>query len=279
MDNGARTAVVVVVAVAAAGIIPGVISVTGLGPNLTRLIILVSGESLLLLLVLSGIAAIILGMGMPTTVMYIILVSVMGGALEEFGVALIAAHLYVLYLGLMADVTPPVMVAAYAAAGVAKAEAFETGKLAFMLSLNKILVPFAFVYAPGLLLVRDWDNSADTLQLVSLSDLLDPGYLVPEVLVPVVGVFAGVYALGVTIIGYRTTRVSSVRRVLYGLSSVLLTVPALFTTLLGAAVTVESQSVETLALRTVGAALLVGLVLYERRTEREPSATEKGTSA
>lgn len=226
MDSGARTATLVVVAVAAAGIIPGVISVTGLGPNLTRLIILASAESFLLLLVLAGIGAVILGMGMPTTVMYIILVSVMGGALEEFGVALIAAHLFVLYLGLMADVTPPVMVAAYAAAGVAKSEAFETGKLAFMLSLNKILVPFAFVYAPGILLIRDWGPGG--IELVGFSDLLDVSYFVPEVLIPVLGMFVGVYALGVTIIGYRSAEVPGRERALHAVAAVMMMVPALF---------------------------------------------------
>ncbi|WP_336134621.1 TRAP transporter permease [Natronomonas amylolytica] len=282
MDSGARTATLVVVAVAAAGVIPGVISVSGLGPNLTRLIILASGESFLLLLVLAGISAIILGMGMPTTVMYIILISVLGNALGTFGVALLAAHLFVLYLGLMADVTPPVMVAAYAAAGVANSDPFETGKLAFMLSLNKILVPFAFVFAPGILLIKDWDTEAGELTLVGPADILDLGFFVPEVLIPVVGLFAGVYAMGVTIIGYRSTKVSQLERVLYAVAGVLLMVPALFLSpvgftagLAGLGVDVLTSTSELVA-RGLGAALLAALVVADRRRRAEQAGTETG---
>ena len=226
MDRGARTATMVVVAVAAAGVIPGVISVTGLGPNLTRLVIIASGESFLLLLLLAGISALILGMGMPTTVMYIILVSVLGGALQEMGVALLAAHLFVLYFGLMADVTPPMMVAAYAGAGVAKSDPFETGKTAFLLSLNKIMVPFAFVFAPGIMLLRG-DPALGESELIGFADVLDFSFFVPEVIVPVLGMFAGVYSFGVAIIGFLYTEVDLKERILFILAGTMLMVPPL----------------------------------------------------
>ena len=268
MESGARTATLVVVAVAAAGVIPGVISVSGLGPNLTRLVILASGESFVLLLLLAGISAIVLGMGMPTTVMYIILISVLGSALQSFPIAALAAHLFVLYLGLMADVTPPVMVAAYAAAGVANSEPFETGKTAFLLSLNKILVPFAFAFAPGMLLIKEWDGSGG-VTLVSLSDVLDPGYFVPEVLLPVIGLFVGVYAMGVAIIGHRSAPVPDAERTLYAVASILLMVPALFLspveTLFGLATGGLSVS---LVARGVGGVLLAVLVVSDRRRKR-----------
>ncbi|WP_323192911.1 TRAP transporter large permease subunit, partial [Halostella sp. PRR32] len=89
MDSGAKTATIVVVAVAAAGIIPGVIGITGLGGSLRALIISVSGGSLVLLLILAGLAAVIVGMGMPTTVMYIIIVVLLGPVLPEFGIAIL----------------------------------------------------------------------------------------------------------------------------------------------------------------------------------------------
>ena len=269
MESGARTATLVVVAVAAAGVIPGVISVSGLGPNLTQLVVGASGGSFVVLLLLAGVSAVILGMGMPTTVMYIILISVLGSALQSFPIAALAAHLFVLYLGLMADVTPPVMVAAYAAAGVANSEPFETGKTAFLLSLNKILVPFAFAFAPGMLLVREWDGDGG-VTLVSAADLLEPGYVLPEVVVPVVGLFVGVYAMGVAIIGYRSASVPDTERVLYAVASILLMVPALFLSPAETLVGIETGGASVgLVARGVGGVLLVALVIRDRRRERE----------
>ncbi|WP_254766217.1 TRAP transporter permease [Salinilacihabitans rarus] len=270
MESGARTATTVVIAVAAAGVIPGVISVTGLGPNLTSLILAVSGGSFLLLLVLTGVAAIIFGLGMPTTVMYIILVAMLGPALEEFGVAILAAHLFILYFGLMADVTPPVAVAAFAAAGVAKAEEFATAIIAFMLSLNKILVPFAFVFSPGILLFRVTDEGP---RLITRADVLDPGFFLPGVVVPVFGMFLGVYALGVTIIGYQYAEVDGVGRGLFSVSSILLMVPELavlvadpLLALVGGPGAPLTFTV-TFPLRVVGLAMLVALTGANRRRE------------
>ncbi len=262
MQRGAETAVIVVIAIAAAGVIPGVISVTGLGPNLTSLILTV-GDSFLALLIVSGVAAVILGMGMPTTVMYIILIAVMSGAFAAFDTPQIAAHLYVLYFGLMADVTPPVMVAAYAAAGVAKADAFETGKLAFMLSLNKILVPFAFVFTPGILLFR---GSGFDAPLMGWSDVFDLGFFLPEVVIPVVGMFAGVYAMGVTIIGYRNSSVPNRGRLLWGVAGIAMMVPALILSPIGGAASLVGLELDVLrtsidlSVRAAGAVLFVALI-------------------
>ncbi|UWG47266.1 TRAP-type uncharacterized transport system, fused permease component [Halanaeroarchaeum sp. HSR-CO] len=272
MEDGAKTATTVVVSVAAAGVIPGVISVTGLGPNLTALILSVSGQSLVGLLLLTGVAAIIFGMGMPTTVMYIILVAMLGPAIEEFGVALLAAHLFILYWGLMADVTPPVAVAAFAGAGVAKADEFETATTAFLLSLNKLLVPFAFVFSQGILLIKG--NQETGYSMVGLADLANVGYVVPEVLVPVLGLYLGVYALGVTIIGHQFSTVNGLERTLYGIASLFLTVPELLLlpaeTLIGlvAPVSLTGFAV-TFPIRATGLAILAGLsVLNRRRSDR-----------
>ncbi len=278
LDSGARTATIVVIAVAAAGVIPGIINITGLGGSFRALILDVSGGSLVLLLILAGIASIIVGMGMPTTVMYIIIVVLLGPVLPEFGIAILAAHLFVLYLGLMADVTPPVMVAAYAAAGVAKSDPFETGKLAFVLSLNKILVPFAFVFAPGILLLRG-DGPGD-FSVLTVADLTDVGFIVPEVIMPVVAMFAGVYALGVAIIGYYQTSVSRPARAGFVAAAVLLSIPGMILMPLGTALGFVGVDVtlftltNDLILRVAGAALLAGLVVANRRKAGNEPANE-----
>ncbi|CDK39692.1 TRAP transporter fused permease subunit [Halorubrum sp. AJ67] len=276
MDSGARTATLVVVAVAAAGIIPGVIGITGLGGSLRALILEVSGGSLVLLLILAGIAAVIVGMGMPTTVMYIIIVVLLGPVLPDFGIAILAVHLFVLYLGLMADVTPPVMVAAYAAAGIAKSDPFETGKQAFLLSLNKILVPFAFVFSPGILLLRTRDGEGSILTGTDVADL---GFFVPEVAVPIVATFAGVYGLGVAIIGYYHTDVRRGSRAALVAAAVLLSIPGMVLLpasaalgLVGVDASLYTVSNDVIA-RGAGAVMLaVGLIRNRRR------AGERGTS-
>lgn len=180
LDSGARTATTVVIAVAAAGIIPGVIATMGLGPNLISLILSLAGGSLPLLLVITAISCIILGMGMPTTVTYIILVSLLGPAIAEFGIPILAAHLFILYFGVIADSTPPVAVAAYAASGVAKSDPFETGVEAFTLSLNKAIVPFAFVLSPGILLIRGTGTGRE-VNVLTLADITELGFFIPEV--------------------------------------------------------------------------------------------------
>jgi len=276
MDEGARTAVPVVIAVAAAGVIPGVISVSGLGPNLTALLLALSGGSLVVMLLVTAVASIILGMGMPTTVTYIILVSMLATPLVEFGIPLLAAHLFILYFGVIADITPPVAVAAYAASGVAKSDAYETGIKAFSLSLNKAIVPFAFVLSPGIVLLREKENAADLplrerFRVINFADLAELSYSVPEILIPVVGVFLGVIALGATVIGTLYTGVGRGERAGFALSSLLLMAPLLLSTavfdilgLAGVTVAVDDLLLD-LFLRAIGLVIFLALALRNRR--------------
>ncbi|USZ66852.1 TRAP transporter fused permease subunit [Halorussus salilacus] len=283
MDSGARTATAVVIAVAAAGIIPGVISVSGLGPNLTSLIRTVAGGSIVALLVLTAVSSIILGMGMPTTVTYIILVSMLGPAISEFGIPILAAHLFILYFGVIADITPPVAVAAYAASGIAQSDQFETGVKAFSLSLNKAIVPFAFVLTPGILLLRGVGTGQE-VRVIGLSDVADLGYFIPEVLIPVVGVFVGVVALGGTIIGYFYTDVNDLGRAGFALAALLLMAPLLVfnatvTVLSFAGITLNVQPlVFDLLLRGVGIVLFGALVFWNRRRGETERAAESGAT-
>lgn len=253
METGARTATPVVVAVAAVGIVPGVLSATGLAPNLTTFIRTIAGGSIVLLLVITAIAAIILGMGVPTTATYILLAAVLAPAIgESSSIPVLAAHLFILYFGVIADITPPVAVAAYAASGIAKSDPFPTGVEAFSLSLNKAIVPFAFALTPGILLLRPTGDGE--ARVITSADVLDLGYFVPEVVIPIVCLFAGVLALGPTIIGYFYTSVSRSGRALFALTAVLLMTPL---TLFNASVSL----IEVLTPFTVVVPPFVGLVL------------------
>jgi TRAP-type uncharacterized transport system fused permease subunit len=269
MDSGARTSTEVVVAVAAAGIIPGVVSATGLGPNLTALIKAVAGGSIVLLLLFTAIASIILGMGMPTTVTYIILVSLLGPAIaQSSNIPLLAAHLFILYFGVIADITPPVAVAAYAASGVAKSDPFRTGTKAFSLSLNKAIVPFAFALTPGILLLRGQNQD---FRVLNAADVAELTYFVPEVVIPIIGVFVGVLALGATVIGYFYSPVSRTERALFVVAAFLLMAPLLvlnattdvlgFVGIVGG---VGEPLVVDLGLRAAGAVLFGALTLKNR---------------
>ena len=283
MESGARTATPVVVAVAVAGIIPGVIGVTGLGPNLVSLILAVAGGSVVLLLLITAIASIILGMGMPTTITYIILVSILAPALAGFGLPELASHLFILYFGVIADITPPVAVAAYAASGIAKSEPFETGVEAFSLSLNKAIVPFAFVLVPGVVLLRRKPNAAsldpgEKYRVLDFADVLDLGYFLPEVVVPIAGVFVGVIALGATVIGYLYSDVNRIERALYALSALLLMAPGIVLNALPGAVGTGGPGVSSalafdLVLRAAGLALFVLLTTKNRRAAQTGTAT------
>jgi TRAP transporter 4TM/12TM fusion protein len=276
MDAGARTSTEVVVAVAAAGIIPGVVSATGLGPNLTALIKAVAGGSIVLLLLFTAIASIILGMGMPTTVTYIILVSLLGPAIaQSSNIPLLAAHLFILYFGVIADITPPVAVAAYAASGVAKSDPFRTGTKAFSLSLNKAIVPFAFALTPGILLLR---GQNEAFRVLNGSDVAELTYFLPEVVIPIVGVFVGVVALGATVIGYFYSPVGQTDRALFVVSAFLLMAPLLvlnaatdLLSFVGIVRNVGEPLVVDLGLRAAGAVLFGALTLKNRAaSEKQP---------
>ena len=147
------------IATACAGIIVGTVSVTGLGLVMTDLVEVVSAGSLIGMLVLVAVVCLILGMGMPTTASYIIVSTLMAPVIVELGsqtglvVPLVAAHMFVFYFGLMADVTPPVGLASFAAAAIAKADPIKTGVTAFFYSIRTGILPFMFIFNTQLLLI------------------------------------------------------------------------------------------------------------------------------
>jgi len=172
LDQGARYALAIGAACACVGFILGMITLTGLGFKFSGAVLqiasilgnlmaamdpfqflTVQGGTLFFGLILVAIACIVMGAGIPTTPCYIILASIAGPALSDMGIPLVATHFFVFYYGVLADVTPPVALAAYAGAGIGGADPMATGMTAFRLSMGKALVPFMFVYAPSMLFI------------------------------------------------------------------------------------------------------------------------------
>lgn len=159
MIDGSRNMIGIGLATATAGIIVGTVSLTGIGQVMADFVEFLSGGNLILMLVLVAILSLILGMGLPTTANYIVVSSLMVAVVVELGaqsglvVPLIAVHLFVFYFGIMADVTPPVGLASFAAAAVSGGDAIRTGFTAFFYSLRTVALPFVFIFNTDLLLI------------------------------------------------------------------------------------------------------------------------------
>lgn len=156
---GSRNMIGIAVATAAAGIIVGTISMTGLGQSMVGIVESLSGGSLVLMLFLTAFICLILGMGMPTTATYVIVASLMVGVIQELGrkygliVPPIAIHLFVFYFGIMADITPPVGIASFAAAAISRGDPMRTGVQAFIYAIRTAILPFFFIFNTELLLI------------------------------------------------------------------------------------------------------------------------------
>ncbi|MCX7932243.1 MAG: TRAP transporter fused permease subunit [Rhodovarius sp.] len=177
LEIGARYALAVGAAAAAVGMVVGVVTLTGAGFRISFIVtqaaastaaffspvlgllpaelVSLQGLTLFLTLLFVALVCIAMGCGIPTTALYIVLAAIAAPAVTQLGVPAIAAHLFILYYGILADLTPPVCVSAYAAAGIAGANPFRTGLSAFRLGAAKALVPFVFAYAPVMLIVTD----------------------------------------------------------------------------------------------------------------------------
>lgn len=159
LETGARNMIGIGIATATAGIIVGVVSLTGFGVQLSGIIEMLSMGNILIMLILVAIFSLILGMGLPTTANYIVVSSLMAMVIVEVGrqngliVPLIAVHLFVFYFGIMADVTPPVGLASFAAAAVSGGNPIKTGLVAFFYSLRTAILPFLFIFNTDLLLI------------------------------------------------------------------------------------------------------------------------------
>jgi len=213
-EAAAKNMIGIIAACACAGIIIGVTTLTGLGLNVTHIILDVAGNNLYLTLLLTMVAALILGMGLPTTATYIIVVVLLAPAIVTAGpsIPLIAAHLFIFYFGIVADDTPPVGVAAYAAAGVANSDPFRTCIEGFKLDFRIIILPFIYVFSSQLLLINTtvWE-----VLLISGMAIL------------------GMFALSVAQAGYFVVKANVIERLVMLAAAILLIRPGLYTDAIG----------------------------------------------
>jgi len=212
LEAGARSALGVVVATACAGIIVGVVTQTGLGLKLGSTLVDFAGGKLFLTLVFTMITSIILGMGVPTTANYVITSTIAAPALIMMGVPILAAHMFTFYFGIIADVTPPVALAAFVGAGIAKANPLKTGIEATKLAIAAFLVPYVFVYHPVMLMV---DANAHDIIIIAITSVL------------------GIIAVGSAVCGYFLTNMTWPERIVMFVGGLLMVTPGLHTDLLG----------------------------------------------
>ena len=188
----------------AAGIVIGVLSISGLGYQLTLGLVQIGHGHLFILLLLSAIVCIILGMGLPTVGVYVLLATLVAPSLIEVGVKPIAAHLYVMYFGMMSMITPPIAIAAFAAASIARADPMRTGFAATRFGWTAFIVPVLFVYSPSLLLIGE-----------------------PlEIAVAVCTALFGVWLISCASVGYFMRAIKPPRRLLFAAAGLAALVPA-----------------------------------------------------
>ncbi|MBV0892835.1 TRAP transporter permease [Paracoccus sp. Z118] len=233
---GAKQSLAVTAAAALVGVVIGVVTLTGVGFRIAYLVTSVAADwaqdvtgwlaflpfeimgvgtlTLLFTLILTAIVCVLMGCGIPTTANYIIMVAVAAPVLGLLNVEPIVAHFFVFYYGVLADVTPPVAMAAYAGAGIAGANAFKAGNTAFRLSMGKALVPFVFVFQPALLIVTT-------------------GFTWANFLLAFGGAVLGIWALSAAITGWMFARLSGVERGALAFASLLLVAPNWTATIIG----------------------------------------------
>ncbi|MGG3799503.1 TRAP transporter permease [Metabacillus fastidiosus] len=202
--DGARSALSVAAATACAGIIVGIVTKTGLGLKMANGLIDLAGGILIPTLILTMIASLILGMGSPTTANYVITSTIAAPAIILLGVPDLSAHLFVFYFGIIADITPPVALAAFAAAGVAGGEPIRTGIESAKLAIAAFIIPYIFVLSPELLMINTtW----------------------PELLWVVITAVTGMVAIGAGIIGFWMRRMHWLERIMAVVAGMLLIYP------------------------------------------------------
>jgi len=212
LHNGARSALGVAIACAVIGIVVGVATMTGFGVKLSSAITSLAHGKLFLTLCFTMLASLVLGMGVPTIPNYIITSTMAAPALAMFAVPPLVSHMFVFYYGLLADLTPPVALAAFAAAGIAKADPTKTGLIAFRLALAGFLVPFIFVYDNSLLLLDTTTIRAIEITLTAV---------------------VGIVFLGAGVIGYFVTQAKHYERAVFVAAALCLIVPGVVTDAVG----------------------------------------------
>ena len=216
LDAGGRGCITVGVACGVAGVIAGCLTVTGLASKMINAIVGISGASSLLALVLTMLCCIVLGMGVPTTANYCIMASTCAPILVQMGIPMIAAHFFVFYFGIVADITPPVALAAYAGSAIAQGNPMKTGVTATRLAIAAFIIPFVFAYSPAILFVGE-------------------SILWYEVALIVITAVIGMIGVAAGLSGYLMGNMNVVERIVTILGGVLLIIPGVWTDVAGIA--------------------------------------------
>ena len=225
LEDGARQSLAVMAACAVVGIIIGVVSLTSFGTVMTSSIVTLGAGSLLLTLILTMLASMVLGMGLPSIPAYIITATMAAPALAGFDVPILAAHMFVFYFGVFANITPPVCLAAFAGAGISGGDPMKTGYLSLKLALAGFIVPFMFIYNPAMLMI-DPTGLAVTAKEFPLPPVMD-------IVIAVVTSVVGVIGLSAALEGYFKGTMNSITRIILAIGALLLIYPGLITGLIG----------------------------------------------
>jgi len=212
LEAGGKSAITVGAACGVAGIISGTITMTGLANDIINAIVSVAGDRLIVALVLTMLCCIVLGMGVPTTANYCIMAATTAPILIRMGVPIMAAHFFVFYFGIVADITPPVALAAYAGSAIAKSNPMKTAFNASKLAVAAFIVPYMFCFNPAMLLI---DTTA--IQVVQIA----------------ITAFIGIFALAAALEGYCFANMNAIIRIVIAVGGLLLIHPALTTDLVG----------------------------------------------
>lgn len=229
LEQGARGALGVIIACATAGIIIGVVTKTGLGLKMATALIDMAQGHLFPTLFFTMLSSIVLGMGVPTTANYVITSTIAAPALIQMGVPVLSAHFFVFYFGIIADVTPPVALAAYAGSGIAKGNPMLTAVNASKLAIAAFLVPYIFVYSPVLLMVDA---------------------TLPKILIMVLTAVIGMIGVGSAVSGYLITRAGWLDRLMLFVGGLMMIDPGQTTDIAGVAVLVAAYLVQRWRRRT-----------------------------
>lgn len=246
LEDGARQSLAVMAACAVVGIIIGVVSLTSFGTVMTSSIVTLGAGSLFLTLILTMLASMVLGMGLPSIPAYIITATMAAPALAGFDVPILAAHMFVFYFGIFANITPPVCLAAFAGAGISGGDPMKTGFLSLKLALAGFIVPFMFIYNPTMLMI-DPTGLAVTAKDFPLPPILD-------IITVVVTSVTGVIALSSALEGYFKGDMNPLTRAILAIGALLLIYPEITTSL-------------------AGGIIVVGIALFNIKTSKTPTKT------
>jgi TRAP transporter 4TM/12TM fusion protein len=211
LEEGAKSALPVAIACACAGIVIGSTTITGLGISFTQFVVALSQNLLPIALLLTAVAGIVLGMGLPTTPSYIVMVSLLVPALVKLGAATPAAHMFAFYFAILSAITPPVALAVFAAASLARTSMWDAGWAAMRVGAAGYIVPFMFVYEPALLMIGPW-----YVTVVALTSAV-----------------TGVIALAASLHGYLLAALSKRQRAALFVAAILLIAPELISSMVG----------------------------------------------